>query len=117
MDLQLCISNKSKALIGESNGFVMKDNKLLEGVQILYYSHGLTIATNYSNPEFDERKMLSYLEELSKSNSKNCICYYIDYYEQAGIPLLTLKEYQNEISKTIEKEELESKYQLNPSCH
>ena len=113
MDLQLCISDKSKILISESNGLLMKDDNLLEGSQIIYYSHGLTIATNYSNPDFDERKMLSYLEELSISNSRDCTCYYVDYYEQAGIPLLTIKEYQDEISKTITEDEFETKYQTN----
>lgn len=113
MDLQLYISNKPNNQIDASSEFLIKDDNLLNGHQIIYYSHGLTIATNYSNPNFDERKMLSYLEELAKSNSITCTCYYIGYYEQGGIPLLTIKVYKNKISKTITEDEFHNKYKIS----
>lgn len=110
MDLQICIADITTNSIINLSEFVFDDKLIVGGTQVIYYSHGLALAMNYSNPNFDEKKMLAYLEELAIKISETNKCHFVDYYEQASMPSIIIKEYEKGVSKSISASEFEIRF-------
>lgn len=106
MDIQISIVPKN--CINNINSYVETEDSLVDGFNINYYCHGISIANRYKDKEYDERLMLTYLDQLTNeiSLTTDLPCYYIDFYEQASIPILRIEKIVRGNNESISEQQI-----------
>ena len=81
---------------------------MVDGFNINYYCHGISIANRYKDEVYNERLMLAYLNQLTNELSLNTDlpCYYIDFYEQASMPIMSIKKLIRGNNESISEQQI-----------
>ena len=113
MDIQISIIPKN--CVTKINSYVETEDSMVDGFNIIYYCHGICIANKYSDEKYDERLMLTYLNQKTKEVSKTTelTCYYIDFYEQASIPIIRIDKIVHGSHHSISEQQINIDLDIN----